>query len=162
MNATSPLTLLVAKNLLLLLLLLVIHGGLMTQTHLQDKLQRCKVYLLGFPYRIKFVKGMLDKFHVAGCSGIFSGEIDLEPDITPADICAALCHELVELFLAKTETAVDHNVITKLEVFMMDLFIHNPELVRVILEETEKINSSEKRGKKTLKRVERKSQGTSR
>lgn len=116
---------------------------------LHKALLKVKIDLLGFPYRVKFVKEMFEKFGVFGCGGIAAGEIDLDNDVTNADLMATLLHEMLELMVRKTETRVEHDIITKFEVFFFSLMANNPELMRLMIDEIEKAKKAKVKPTKT-------------
>jgi hypothetical protein len=121
---------------------------------LLKKLERMNLAILGFPYKITFVKGLIDRFNVTGCAQVWGDEIQIDSGVTPLDTLSSILHEIIEVMFRKTETKYEHEIISRFEILMMMFIIENPELMEVILETAKKETRSYKnRPKEIAKRL---------
>ena len=109
---------------------------------------------MGFPYKVSFVKDLIQRFGIVGCGSVWGADIQIDPSVTNLDILSSVLHEAVEIMFRKTGTRYKHEIIEKFEVFMMMLIIENPELMELILETAKKeggpIKGSIKKGAKVM------------
>lgn len=121
---------------------------------LTKKIENLDLDILGFRYKVSFVKGLIDRFNITGCASVWGSDIQIDPSISSLDILSSILHEILEVMLRKTDTKFEHEIIGKLETFLIMLFVDNPELMEIILETTKKEGGPIKgRCKKEIKRV---------
>ena len=118
------------------------------------KLEQMNLDVLGFPYKVYFVKDLISRFNVTGCASVWGSDIQIDPSVSNLDILSSILHEIVEVMLRKTETKFDHEIVSRFETFLIMLFVENPELMELILETAKKEGGPIKgRCKEAIKRV---------
>lgn len=122
---------------------------------LLDKLEKLDIDVLGFPYKIQFVQALIEKFNVCGCSNVWGSEIEVDPAVSILDVFSCIFHEIIELMFRKIETKCEHDVISKIETFLMSLIINNPELMEMAVNaaKTEGKSLKNRRAKKGKRMV---------
>lgn len=121
---------------------------------LLKKLSDLNLDILGFPYKITFVKDMVAKFNITGCASVWDSDIQIDDGIGNLDTLSSILHEIIEVMFRKTETEYKHDTISKIETFMMSLIIENPELMEIIVETAKKEGGPIKGGlKKRAKKL---------
>lgn len=105
---------------------------------LRKKIESMKFNILGFPYKVEFVKDLIKRFNITGCASVWGSEIQIDPEISNLDVLSAIFHEIIEVMLRKTETKYEHELVSRFETFLMLLFVDNPELMELALETTKK------------------------
>lgn len=109
---------------------------------LRKKIENLSIDILGFPYKVEFVKDLIKRFNVAGCASIWGSEIQIDPEVSNLDIISSLLHEIIEVMLRKTETKYEHELVSRFETFLMLLLIDNPELMEIAIETAKKEGQS--------------------
>jgi hypothetical protein len=112
------------------------------------KIENLSLDIFGFPYHITFVPELIQRFNCAGCGAVWGNEIQIDPSIPNLDILASILHEIIEVMFRKTETKYEHDMISKIEIFLMSLIIENPELMELIIETAKKEGGPLKKGYK--------------
>jgi hypothetical protein len=124
------------------------------------KIENLNLDILGFPYKVNFVEGLITRFKTTGCAAVWGSDIQIDPDISNLDILSSILHEIIEVMFRKTDTPYKHEIISRIETFLMLLLIDNPELMELALETAKKEGGPIKgRTKKAVKRMVKSSKG---
>lgn len=99
----------------------------------KERITKFGVNLSGFKYKIKFNPTLLDKFSVAGVTGVFTGDMELDSTCTKNDMISTIIHESIEVMLRKNEIHVEHETITKLENILFRYFGDNKKLLQLLI-----------------------------
>lgn len=105
---------------------------------LQKKVTNLHLNVLGFPYKVIFEEELINRHNLTATASVWGSEVHVDPSITNLDILSSILHEIIEVMFRKTETKYEHEIISRIEIFLMALIIENPELMELIVETAKK------------------------